>query len=205
MLINLRGTSGSGKSTIVRRVRDHYPLIRPVRVDGRKQPIGYVQTYKTVASDVRPLGIVGHYETECGGCDTVPTMDKIFELVKQGDHNGINVLFEGLLISADLKRTQELHNEGRELLVIGLTTPLDVCLDSVNQRRRRRFDRQGKPEKYTPVNSKNTASKHKGVLKSIEKMQAHGMDAIWASRDEAFKIIMRRFGWTVDENGIITP
>lgn len=196
MLINLRGTSGSGKSTIVRRVCAFYQGTKPVMIEGRKQPIGYI--HKTSYGGISSLGIVGHYETACGGCDTVPTMDKIFDLVRQGDRAKMDVLFEGLLISADLKRTQALHDEGRELLVIGLTTPIELCLSSVNERRRARFERQGHPEKYTPVKEKNTISKHKGVLKSIEKMKQHGMETMWADREEAFKIIMLRFGWHIE-------
>lgn len=199
MLINIRGTSGSGKSYLTRRIRQYYPTVARVMEDGRKQPISYIQSPARHQDGISSLGIMGHYEAECGGCDTISSMDKIFGMVKHGHSLGLDVLFEGLLISADLKRTQELHDLGMPLLVVGLSTSIAECLDSVNGRRMARFKRQGHPEKYTPVKEKNTISKHKGVIKSIEKMQAHGMDAVWASRDEAFPLIMERLGWTVTD------
>ncbi len=202
MLINIRGTSGSGKSTLVRRIRDCYPAATRVMEDGRKQPISYVHQTRGIHPLIRPLGIVGHYEAECGGCDTIASMDKIFGLVKQGDDLEFDVLFEGLLISADLKRTQELHDQGRRLLVVGLTTTIEECLSSVNGRRRRRFERQGKLDRYTPVKEKNNISKYKGVVKSMEKMEALGMDTVWASREEAFDIIMSRLGWNIADERI---
>lgn len=202
MIINIRGTSGSGKSTLVRRIRQHYPVVARIMEDGRKQPISYIHSTREAQSHIRSLGVIGHYEADCGGCDTISSMDKIFGRVKQGDELGLNILFEGLLISADMKRTTELHDEGRQLLVVGLSTTIEECLASVNERRRARFERQGKPEQYTPVKEKNTVSKHKGVVNSIKKMQAHGMEAVWASRDEAFPLIMERLGWLVD-NGVV--
>ena len=41
MIINVRGTSGSGKSTIVRNAMDLFTWRGPVHVKGRKQPLGY--------------------------------------------------------------------------------------------------------------------------------------------------------------------
>lgn len=183
MIINIRGTSGSGKSTLVRRVMELYGGPKVVyREEGRKQPIGYA-LHRAQGVPGRPLGLIGHYETACGGCDTVPKMDRIFELVREAHANGMDVLFEGLLISADFNRTYALHADGLPLLVVGLDVPLDVCLDSVNQRR------WAKNPNKPPVNPKNTESKWKGTKNTMKKLQEHGVDARWADREGAFKII----------------
>ena len=77
MIINIRGTSGSGKSFLVRHIMRLYPKQVPVYVSDRRQPISY-----TLSRSGRKLLVVGHYESVCGGCDTVHSMDAIFDLVR---------------------------------------------------------------------------------------------------------------------------
>lgn len=179
-IINIRGTSGSGKSTLVRSIMDLYPHRHSYKMEGRKQPIGYVCSR---AEGGRALAVIGHYETPCGGCDTIAKMETIFEKVRESHAAGFDVLFEGLLISADVNRTAALHEDGLPLEVVALDVPLDVCLDSVNARRWAK-----NPDK-PPVNPKNTESKWKGVRKSMERLEAAGVRASWASRDGALTLI----------------
>ena len=102
------------------------------------------------------------------------------------------VIFEGLLISADVNRTQELERWAQErgvrMEVIALSTPLQECLDSVNARRRAR-----NPD-LPPVKEKNTASKFNGVKKSLERLRQAGVEAYELTRDEAFAHIRRGLG-----------
>lgn len=185
MIINIRGTSGSGKSTLVRRVVELYGSRISYKEPGRKQPIGYTYNRR---GEGRPLAVIGHYETPCGGCDTIPKMDRIFELVRQAHAQGQDVIFEGLLIAADVNRTVALHTDGLPLRVIALDVPLEVCLDSVNQRRRAK--NPDKPD----VNPKNTKSKHKGVKASVERLRSAGVQVEWADREAAFEAIRRELG-----------
>lgn len=188
MIINIRGTSGSGKSHLIRAIMALYA--RPTKIfdrsipEGktkpRKQPIGYI----CGGDKGRMLAVVGHYETPCGGCDTIPNMERIFELVRLAHSEGSHVLFEGLLISADIKRTLALHDDGLPLKVIALETELEACLAGVNDRRMKRMG-----NKYTPVPSKNTESKFKGVKSSMRKLQANGVDARWCDRAGAFELV----------------
>ena len=187
MIINIRGTSGSGKSTLVRKIMDRYKVKNPYHISGRKQPIGYVLSEPKDGTS-KSLAIVGHYETACGGCDTIGSMDQIFGLVKESHAAGYNVIFEGLLISADHKRNLELHTLGLPLVVISLQKiDLETCLASVNERRMARLG----PEKFTPVKEKNTASKHKGVIKSSANLERDGVRVIRCDRDEAEAAICR--------------
>lgn len=184
MIINIRGTSGSGKSHLARRIMDLYPSRTKVRVEGRRQPIGYI----CHREDGKDLAVLGHYETACGGCDTISKMEEIFELVRTSHLADMDVLFEGLLISADVNRTAALHEEGLPLRVVALDLPLEVCLESVNSRRMERLG----PEKFTPVNPKNTESKHKGVRRSCERLLAQDIDVIVSSdRETAFDVVKR--------------
>lgn len=186
MIINIRGTSGSGKTHLARQIMDQYATRVAYRREGRKQPIGYVYGR---GDQGRPLAVVGHYETTCGGCDTIPKMEEIFELVRQSAEQGFDVLFEGLLISADVNRHVELHEwceaNGHELMVLALTTPIDQCLDSVNARRRAK-----NPDK-PPVKEKNTISKFNGVKKSLERLREAGVRVEEGTREEALALIER--------------
>jgi hypothetical protein len=188
MIINIRGTSGSGKTHLVRRVMELYTTRVAYRREGRKQPIGYVYHRE----GARSLAIIGHYETACGGCDTIPKMEEIFELARQSALQGYDVIFEGLLISADVNRTEELSRwageRGIPTEVIALTTPLQECLDSVNARRAAR-----NPD-LPPVKEKNTISKFNGVRKSLERLRQAGVAAHELTRDEAFEHIKTRLG-----------
>lgn len=178
-VIQIIGTSGSGKSTLVRRVMELYPRKFRVKKEGRRQPYGYI-----MERDRGPqLFILGHYETACGGCDTISSMDAIFEAVKEAHAAEMNVLFEGLLISALAARTLQLHQQGLDLRVVALEVPLEQCLDSINQRRWAK-----NPDK-PPVNPKNTEQKFKGVQTSMRKLQANGVPAVWMSRDDAFEYV----------------
>ncbi len=191
MIINIRGTSGSGKSTLVRSVMELYKTkasifedtIREGRTKPRKRPIAYLMGRGSHRVPLMPTGLIvlGHYESPCGGCDTIPKMEEIFANVRTAHQNGHDVLFEGLLISADVKRTLALHEENLPLTVIGLDTPIEQCLDGVNDRRLKRMG----TEKYTPVNPANTISKDKGVKTSMQKLAAAGVAAEWHSRESA--------------------
>jgi zeta toxin len=191
MIINIRGTSGSGKSTLVRRVRELYSQILRIKQDGRKQPIGYIMHYGA-GTRVAPLALVGHYETDCGGCDTIANMDDIYAHVRKAHIAGMDVLYEGLLISADANRVVALHTDGFPVRVIALDTPLELCLDSVNHRRRNTAMLKGKDYKGD-VNPKNTTSKFAGVKSSMKRIEAAGIPCSWESRDSAFELIKKEY------------
>lgn len=172
MIINLRGTSGSGKSTIVRSMMDLYAVRQPVHIEKRKQPL-YYRLWRTEDTTGKPdLIVLGHYEVACGGCDTLPTMDKVFELATTASTEATHVIFEGLLLGVDVTRTVELNRfSGGKLEVIFLNTNLDTCFASVNARR------WAKDPTKPPVSTKNTESKY-NALKSIVPRLVNG--GVWA-------------------------
>lgn len=189
MIINIRGTSGSGKSTLVRMLMVRYRSKNTFRIEGRKQPIGYVCGY-SIPGQTKALAVIGHYETVCGGCDTIQKMDNIFELVRRAHDNGNHVVFEGLLISADVNRTLALHTDELPLTVIALDrVDLETCFDGINKRRRERMG-----EKFTPVARKNTESKFKGVQKSMERLEAAGVATHHCDREDAEQLLLELVG-----------
>ena len=218
MIINVRGTSGSGKTTLVRKVMDLYPGKFKIYTKDRKRPLGYLLT----RPGGRSLFLVGHYETDCGGCDTITSINKVYEVVEEAAAAGHDVLYEGLLISAEYNRTAMMDglykDEGH--LVIALDTTLEESLASVNARRANALARRTaateaynasreaealakgrKPPKPRPlprdrgeVAEKNTKSKWKAVQAIMKKFEATNVRAEWHSRDSAFDRIKEVLG-----------
>lgn len=182
MIYQIRGTGGSGKSTLVRKVMDRYPCRQPIHIEGRKQPIGYALGKEGGGSG---LFVPGHYETECGGCDTITDgLDYIFSLVLMAHQKGEDVLFEGMMLCSDVNRVVDLAKMA-PVVVIDLNTPVDVCIDSINERRRRK-----KPD-AKPVAEKNTRARHRMCERGRERLVEAGVTVFHVSRDEAERMLVR--------------
>lgn len=207
VIVNLRGTSGSGKSTLIKAIMAMCTDITPVKVEGRKQPLGYVMAY-TAADGQRSLFIPGHYESACGGCDTVskfmPGVLKTapvvasgkepnsyhltFGLVREYFAAGYNVLFEGLLISGDVAHTTALFNEKLPVTVVAFDLPVELCISSVVARRAAKGNTE-------PFNEKNTREKHKLLGNCCKKLASKGVDVRKAdSREGALDIVSTLLG-----------
>lgn len=177
-IVNFRGTSGSGKTTLVHRVMSLYLDRKPVHIEGRKQPLYYTLTHPGRGRD---LAVLGHYETACGGCDTITELDEIFALAKRLARDGFDVLMEGLLVSGEIIRTAQLSQELR-LYVLTLNTPIDDCVANINKRRVAR----GVEE---PVRPKNTIAKDKTVRRVMERLktEAECSQLMWGNADELYE------------------
>lgn len=182
MIINIRGTSGSGKTTIVKTVMaslEPYGKIA-VNIPKRRNPIGYWFGPKVP----RILAVPGHYETACGGCDTISGYDQIFDYVKIGHEGADHCLFEGLLLSEESKRTIQLDRQfPGKLLVIQLTTPESVCLDSIRARREARGDTR-------ELNPSNTVNRIRTIDRVCDFLKQEGVNVEQHDRDSAMHRVM---------------
>lgn len=147
MIIQVRGTSGSGKSTVMRRVMEAMGTWDSFLLDGRKRPL-----YYRVCSEEGWMDtvVLGHYESPCGGGDTIGSAAQIHrEIVAHRACGRSVVLVEGLLLSEDTKWTSTLPLD--ELRVIFLTTPLEECLTRIKGRR----ETAGNAKPLNPANTEN--------------------------------------------------
>lgn len=171
MIINIRGTSGSGKSSLVRQAMSAWgPFVVGLQNPLRKKATPLVYR-STMPRHGRQVSVLGSYETPCGGCDTIPTQDMICDLVRQEAALGHHVLLEGLLMSHLYGRYTALADEqtalGHPFIFGFLDTPIGVCLDRINARRRER----GNDE---PVNPRNTETKFRSILGCRAKLDKAG-------------------------------
>lgn len=187
MIVNLRGTSGSGKSTVARRIIEEHggqPIMGMVP-GGKKERI--------VAYEIGNLCIPGSYVNVCGGCDTLSwkgAADYLEEKVRALAGNGYHVLFEGLVNTAGSKRWEGVAADFPMQWAF-LDTPVEVCIERVLKRnggregkrnwynlragwedcqaQRRRFEKDGR--EYLIINHEQA---YEQVVAALE---AHGWHA----------------------------
>jgi len=190
VIINISGTGGAGKSFLIRRIMELYDEKVPKIVYGRKQPL-YYQFHRSgdLSGNNNSLFIPGHYETACGGCDTLagftPTLDYIYDLIRRGHDKTTDVVYEGMLVESDVRRAAELHADGFPFRVISIELPLAECLESINIRRRRK-----KPD-APDVKPKATRDRWKAVQRRIPRLRERGVTAGFFPREEAFMEIVK--------------
>lgn len=182
-VINIRGTSGSGKTTVVRRLMEqHMNDTVDVRgiFGGRERLIGH---------RLDSLFILGNYSgADCGGCDGFSwkgAADDICARVVEEARHG-PVVFEGLMCSGyGTQRFIDLQqHEHVQLHILQLTTPLADCLASVQERRVKAAAKKGKDP--LPLNPKNTSEKWHGTMKGSQNLERVGIAVEYVGRDAAF-------------------
>jgi len=136
MIINVRGTNGAGKSTIVKKIIESHETVTQIEYPPekhrtnrpRKRPMGYL-----CACDNRRLFVPGHYEIANGGIDTMQDLDYTYELILEHHGWGANVIYEGMNFSDNVKRIIIL-NDCLDMRVIFLDYPLADCIAAVRAR-----------------------------------------------------------------------
>jgi adenylylsulfate kinase-like enzyme len=136
-IVRLNGTHGSGKSTVARRILKKFPHSVVWSKDGKKH-----EGYRVHLPGGKVLHIVGPYQNPCGGCDAVQPFSRIWPLVEHAadDFKVDHVFFEGALVSTtygSIGAASEVFEDGQFVFAF-LDTPLEVCVERVNQRRAER-------------------------------------------------------------------
>lgn len=195
MIINIRGGSGSGKSTIVREIMRHYGEVIPHHVEGRKQPLWY--DCRLPDEDKPSLRVLGHYETPCGGCDTISknasdpeekAMAYIHRLIREADDAGLNVLYEGVILTTILGELPQMHDEGRPIVVVNLTSDLETCLVGISERRLAKGEGSSVEEiraGLTETTVKNNVGKLKSAIKTATQLRNYGLCVFDCDREQA--------------------
>lgn len=195
MIINIRGTGGSGKSTVVRRIMELYPKKEPIFIQGRRQPLRYdlyPNAEEPLWSPTGPLPLVvpGHYETPTGGCDTLKSIEDVYQILYFTVQREMNAIFEGIISQDDVTRAVALSKRvGREnFLVITLTTPLAECLKGIQARRDARGDAR-------PLSPTNTTNRAKRVKQIASRLKDAGVLVEALDREQAFLRARQALGW----------
>lgn len=179
-VLQIRGTNGSGKTTVMRQVMASFPEgWTGVGQPGRKKPL----YYKVNETNLNPTVLVlGHYEATCGGCDNIGSAGKVFELVTMlqttyGDSSII--LCEGLLLSEDSLWTKQMT----DVKVLFLNTSEEECLKRV---RARRVAAGNEKE----LNPQNTVNRLAVISRARVKLEESGIYCQAASSRQAPRILL---------------
>lgn len=168
-VLDVRGTHGSGKSTIPLKLLELYDsrewVGEPLTFEGKMQVLGYYIPKLN-------LTIIGRYETACGGCDGVPTQSEIKARVEEAAKTG-HVLLEGILVAHTYGPWEEFSRPwGANWKFLFLDTPLITCVDRVNERRAR----SGKEPLADP---KNIVRDHGRIWALKGKFEMAGRSTRW--------------------------
>jgi thymidylate kinase len=193
VIINLRGTSGSGKTTAV---RGFFQFAHSAMTKSFTSPKGLV-THRVMGYAITPpllkfpLYLVGSYANTCGGLDVMGTQAEHAELVTKAYRAGGNVLCEGLLASsvsagATLPKAM-LEEAGRDKVIFAvLDTPIEVCLARVRARRAARGEEK-------PLNETNTRQKHEDTIKARARLIEEGYRVVDIDHTDAHHQLYRLF------------
>lgn len=201
-IINIRGTSGSGKTTAVRKLMGLADSIEPLYIESlssrptnfRAKPIGYNLKFKELGP---PIFVTGHYETPTGGADTIGTIAATFGLVSRKHFAHYHVIFEGLLISRSKGRMLDLWRVcgDKAMQSFHINEPLEVCIASINARRLAWGN-------TTPVDPEQTTATYNRVLKISNDFRKLQLPIQFVTRDELLPAILRTFGLNREDHDV---
>ncbi len=165
MIINIRGTSGSGKSFVVYRLMERYKQ-EPLHGEDDKIKAHLIE------APWGPLYAIGKYTTPCGGCDGIPTQDEVEERVATAAAHG-DVIYEGLMVGDCYLRHRDLLLRLKQpYIILFLDTPLKECISRIKARRRARGDTR-------PFNPNNTERRYYSLRRSIERCEQDKLNWDW--------------------------
>jgi hypothetical protein len=131
VIISLRGAIASGKTTVIRSLMSEYHACPLFGLFGRARPEAYWLPFLT-DNGAFVLGPYGR--TNCGGCDSVGSIDDVLSLLDKYAQRG-HVIFEGLLISSMYGSVGEfLERYGKDAIVAFLTTSEQRCRAQLKKR-----------------------------------------------------------------------
>lgn len=181
-LIQIRGTSGSGKTWVMNQLLEKLGPFEPSYIPKRKKPLFY--------SNSQDVVILGHYESACGGCDNIGSAAKVYELIMNmsgGTFHGNERTFicEGLLLSEDTKWTLKLNSALFNTSVYYLSTDIESCIQQIISRRKEAGNEE-------PLNESNTRNRVRVIERSKEKLVNYGVYCRRCSSSQAVKLILEK-------------
>ena len=187
-IVAIKGTNGSGKSTVVRSLLEHLGRQSILRVNSKEA--GYRCRYQDGS-----LFILGKYKTACGGLDSSfsygGAADDLLLCIDKLAPRG-HVCCEGVIAitSYGHKRmtrfADKLKRKGHRMIFANIDTPVELCIERVEQRRME----AGNLKPFDPAKLRD---KYESVLKSQEQLRQAGYDARILPHEEPLQTLLRWF------------
>lgn len=181
IVVNIRGTSGSGKSYII------HQLLSLEDWNEWKDSSGKILGYYNSRNG---WAIVGSYHNACGGCDTVRSQDEIEERIQIFLNGGYNVVFEGLLVSTLSSRWSNFSNRistQANTVFYYLDTPIETCIENIKNRRLQAGNTK-------PLNENNTHNRVRQINNSFNNLTKSGCCCIRISSKQLLSDLYNHYG-----------
>jgi predicted ABC-type ATPase len=187
-IVAIKGTNGSGKSTVVRALIAHLGKQATLRFNSKEA--GYRCKYEDGS-----LFVLGKYKTACGGLDSSFSYggaadDLLFcinKLAAQG-----HVCCEGVIAITSYghdrmtRFADKLKRKGHRMIFAYIDTPAELCIERVMKRRRE----AGNAKPFDPA---KLLDKYRSILKSQEQLREAGYDARILPHEEPLQTLLRWF------------
>lgn len=186
MILTIAGTSGSGKSHLMRSFISWAERMAPREdefKEGRTAPLGYAFDLED-----KDVFVVGAYDVPTGGCDGFSNVSEVFDLVRQKHDEGYHVLYEGLFVMNMTRGPKLASTLGKELVVLQLATPFAVCKASVDQRRALKG-------KEGLENTTNMEGNYRRATNYCTAMRDAGAKVVRVTRDKALDKMIELLGF----------
>lgn len=166
-LVNLRGTNGSGKSSVPFSFIHNDPDTFELTYEYNRKP----RVIATVCPNEKWL-FLGSYKNKCGGLDCYKTQEQTADALKMVWKLPYNILMEGVISSTIFSTYAELfksvnQNNERDVVIATLLPGLQTCLDRVQKRN------GGKA-----VKTEQIASKYAIMERNLKKFQNAGFNCL---------------------------
>ena len=190
MIINIRGTNGSGKTHLVRDLLGEDPFF-PVDLAQYPSPTKKnPDRVKWVEGWGHPGGFlaIGSYERGCGGMDTIPNFALQQNAIwRAHTWEGMagdppkHVLCEGVLCSTVFGSWYDFFNQfdRSEVLIAYLDTPLELCLKRIRERQKA----SGRAERE--INTDLVANKMRTIQSTRKKFGRAGFQTVTLNHNHA--------------------
>ena len=187
-IVAIKGTNGSGKSTVVRALIAHLGTAAKLRFNNKEA--GYRCRYGEGA-----LFVLGKYKTACGGLDSSfsygGAADDLLLCIDTLAGKG-HVCCEGVIAITSYSHDRmtrfadKLKRKGHRMIFARIDTPAELCVERVKQRR----IEAGNPKPFKPD---KLLHKYESILKSQEKLKQAGYDDRILPHEEALRALLRWF------------
>jgi hypothetical protein len=187
-IVAIKGTNGSGKSSVVRTLIAHLGKAATLRFNNKEA--GYRCKYREQA-----LFVLGKYKSACGGLDSSfsypGAADDVLICLDALAAKG-HVVCEGVIAISSYgfdrvtRFADQQKKKGRHVIFARLDTPAELCIDRVHQRRSEAGNRK-------PFNPEKLLHKYESVLRSQEKLRGAGYDTRILPNEEPLQTLLRWF------------
>jgi hypothetical protein len=188
-IVAIKGTNGSGKSSVVRALISH--LGKAATLTFNTKEAGYRCQYGG-----QPLFVLGKYKTAaCGGLDSSfsysGAADDLLLCIDKLAGQG-HVVCEGVIAITSYgfdrvtRFADKLKRKGHRMIFANMSTPADLCIERVKQRRMEAGNAK-------PFNPEKLLDKYESILKSQEKLRGAGYDARFLPHEEPLQTLLRWF------------